>query len=160
MGETEQAMTSTMTERPVGTPFGGPSSPTGGVDLLTRPTDLTEDQIALTHQFGTGPAVPTTGAARPTEAGPVLHPPGTPGAAAAQNLIGTWQTKQVLALFNTRAGRTGWAYLDGVGWRRLAIAGDSAHMALDILASASRSTGRQVVARDEADGQIHEIYLW
>jgi len=94
------------------------------------------------------------------QAAPVLHPPGTAGAASAQNLAGTWQTKQVLALFNTRASRTGWAYLDGVGWRRLAASGDSAHTALGILASASRSSGRAVIARDEADGQLHEIYFW
>jgi hypothetical protein len=153
-------MTSTMTERPVGTPIGAPSGPTGSVEQLARPTDLTEAQIALTHQFGAEAATTTAAPPRAAEAGPVLHPPGTAGAAAPQKLVGTWQTKQVLALFNTRAGRTGWAYLDGVGWRRMATTGDSANMALDILTSASRLSGRTVVARDEADGQVHEIYFW
>jgi hypothetical protein len=152
-------MTTTMAQQPVGTPLGGPSNPTGGVGLMARPADLTEDQIALAHQFAAERAS-TAGPARTAEAGPLLHPPGTAGAAAPQNLVGTWQTKQVLALFNTRAGETGWAYLDGVGWRRMATTGDSAHMALDILASASRLSGRPVVARDEADGQVHEIYFW
>ena len=154
-------MTTTKTERPIGTPMGIPGGiGTGGIDIMTRPADLTADQIALTHQSG-GTGTSTVDGTAVAPNGPALHPPGTAGAAAGQvNLAGTWQTKQVLALFNTRSSRTGWAYLDGVGWRRLATTNDSAHTALGILASASRMTGSPVVARDEADGQVHEIYLW
>jgi hypothetical protein len=47
-----------------------------------------------------------------------------------------------------------------VGWRRFATTNDSAHAALSTLASAARSQGGTVLARDDADGQIHEIYLW
>lgn len=151
-------MTITRNERPTGTPM-VPGSGIG-TDTLARPTDLTADQLALTHQSAAGLEIATESTAG-AQNRPVLHPPGTPGAATTQNnLAGTWQTKQVLALFNTRGSRNGWAYLDGVGWRRLATTNDSAHMALGILASASRTSGRTVVARDEADGQVHEIYLW
>jgi len=148
-------MTITRTERPTGTPGSG-----SGIDTLTRPADLTADQLALTHQSAAGIELSADGAAA-TQNRPVLHPPGTAGAAtAATNLAGTWQSKQVLALFATRNSRNGWAYLDGVGWRKLATTNDSAHIALGMLASASRLSGKAIVARDEADGQIHEIYLW
>ncbi|HKT01666.1 MAG TPA: hypothetical protein VJT31_19245, partial [Rugosimonospora sp.] len=73
---------------------------------------------------------------------------------------GSWQTKQVLALYTTQTGRSGWVYLDGVGWRGLATANDSAHDALGMLAAAARAAGSSVQARDETDGQLHEIYLW
>jgi hypothetical protein len=33
-------------------------------------------------------------------------------------------------------------------------------VALTTLASAARISGGTVIARDEADGQLHEIYLW
>ncbi len=150
-------MTTTKHERPMGAPIGS-----AGIDTSARPTDLTEDQLAIAHRTGSTITTGTTGIATASgQAAPILHPPGTVGAAAATaNLAGTWQTKQVLALYNTRAGRSGWAYLDGVGWRLLATTNDSAHTALGMLASASRTSGGTVVARDEADGQIHEIYLW
>jgi hypothetical protein len=151
-------MTTTKHDRPTGTPIGSAAT-----DTAARPTELTEDQLAIAHQAGgtatgtlTGTAMTASG-----QAAPMLHPPGTAGAAAATaNLAGTWQTKQVLALYNTRASRTGWAYLDGVGWRRLATTNDSAHAALGALTSAARTSGATIVARDDADAQIHEIYLW
>jgi hypothetical protein len=148
-------MTTTKHERPTGTPLGAT-----GTETLTRPIDLTEDQLALTHQAGavTGMTGAATVSGHPA---PVLHPPGTIGATAGTgNLAGTWQTKQILALYNTRASRSGWAYVDGVGWRRFATTNDSAHVALSMLASAARVSGGTVLARDEADGQLHEIYLF
>ncbi len=154
-------MTSTTTERPVGPPLAVPDITSHGPEGLSRPADLTADHLALTHRRGAGIDLSTADNTAIAQNGPVLHPPGTAGAATVQgSLAGTWQTKQVLALYNTRAGRNGWAYLDSVGWRRLATTSDSAHMALGILASASRTAGSAVVARDEPDGQLHEIYLW
>jgi hypothetical protein len=148
-------MTTTKHERPTGTPVGAT-----GTDTMTRPVDLTEDQLAIAHHAGAASTVTGTAAAAGHPA-PVLHPPGTVGATAGTaNLAGTWQTRQVLALYNTRASRSGWAYLDGVGWRRFATTSDCAHVALGTLASAARTSGGTVIARDEADGQLHEIYLW
>jgi hypothetical protein len=155
-------MTSTTTDRPVGPPLAAPDTTNNGTDSMSRPADLTAEHLALAHRSGAGISL-TAGDRHSAIAqnGPVLHPPGTAGAATTQlNLAGTWQTKQILALYNTRAARNGWAYLDSVGWRRFATTSDSAHTALGILASASRAAGSQVVARDEADGQLHEIYLW
>jgi hypothetical protein len=148
-------MTTTKHERPTDTPVGAT-----GTDTMTRPVDLTEDQLAIAHHAGAASTVTGTAAAAGHPA-PVLHPPGTVGATAGTaNLAGTWQTRQVLALYNTRASRSGWAHLDGVGWRRFATTNDSAHVALTTLASAARISGGTVIARDEADGQLHEIYLW
>jgi hypothetical protein len=148
-------MTTTKSDRPSGTPLSA-----AGTDTLTRPLDLTDDELARAHQSsGTSTITGTTTASG--QAAPVLHPPGTAGATTGTaNLAGTWQTKQVLALYNTRASRSGWAYLDSVGWRRFATTNDSAHAALSTIASAARTSGGTVVARDEADAQIHEIYMW
>jgi hypothetical protein len=120
------------------------------------PVELTMDQLALAH--GPGGGLPLTAA--PPPAGPVLHPPGTAGAGeTAGPPPGTWHGQQILALYSTRASRTGWAYVDGAGWRRLAGTTESGHAALNALAAAARTGGGAALARD-ADGQVHEIYLW
>ena len=149
-------MTTTKRERPTGAPL-----TTADIDAMGRPAELTADQLALTHQTGSiGTGIVTSDITAAQNA-PILHPPGTAAAASTvTNLVGAWQTKQIRALFNNRASRSGWAYLDGIGWRQFATTNDSAHVALGLLASAARVSGSNVVARDEADGQLHEIYLW
>jgi len=147
-------MTTTKFERPTGPPMTA-----GGIESLSRPTDLSGDQLALTRQTGT--ATIGTGETNLTRNAPILHPPGTAGAdGATASIAGSWQTKQILALFSTRAARSGWAYLDGVGWRKFPTNNDSAHMAIGQLASAARVAGGPVVTREEADGSLHEIYFW
>lgn len=47
------------------------------------------------------------------------------------------------------------------GWKKLSNASDSATAALTILAAAARETGTQYAnGREEADGMIHELYVW
>jgi hypothetical protein len=92
---------------------------------------------------------------------PTMSPPGTPGAIVAVDGAAAWLTgKKVVALWANRGARNAHAYLDGVGWKRLADTNDSAHSSLTMLASAARQTGSTVHARDEGDGRIRELYVW
>ncbi|MBN1174186.1 MAG: hypothetical protein JXA67_18590 [Micromonosporaceae bacterium] len=131
-------------------------------DILSQDSDpvaLDESQLALAQTGGTAGSTQTPTMAQ-AAAEPVLHPPGTAGAAMSASMVGAWNTRKVLALYMTQHSRNGWAYLDSVGWRRFATTNDSAHLALSMIASTARTTGATVQARDEADNQIHEIYCW
>ncbi|MEU8637079.1 hypothetical protein AB0C38_33325 [Amycolatopsis sp. NPDC048633] len=123
-------------------------APTASPD--TAPQPLTPDQLhAATTSVTTEPR---------TE--PVLSPPGAPQTAAPSAAAAAWQSnKKVLALWTNNADRNGYAYVDGIGWKRLATNSDSVHEALLSLASSGRLAG-SVTYPEAADGLIHEIYLW
>jgi hypothetical protein len=114
------------------------------------PQPLTFDQLN---------AASTTTDATPS-AEPVLSPPGAPQVAVSPATAAAWQTnKKILALWTNNSARNGYAFVDGVGWKRLATSSDSAHEALLMLASCSRLAG-SITYPEATDGLIHEIYLW
>jgi hypothetical protein len=107
--------------------------------------DLTSDLIAEAAGAGTVAAEPS------------LHP----GAAAAADGIGLWQTgKQVDALYSTYAARFSWMHVSGGQWRRFSPVSDSGVAALALLAAHARDRGRPVNYREEADQFVHEMYVW
>jgi hypothetical protein len=96
---------------------------------------------------------------------PTLLPPGAEGAAAATAGAGavtaTWRTNvQISALWSIDEVRNAWAFVVGIGWKKLYNGRDGAFAALATLAAQARQTGRNVSLREEADGMIYEIYLW
>ncbi|MEV6879314.1 hypothetical protein [Amycolatopsis sp. NPDC051128] len=113
------------------------------------PQPLTPDQLSTT----------TTAVTVEPGAEPVLSPPGAPQTAAAATAAAWQSNKKVLALWTNNADRNGYAYVDGIGWKRLATNSDSVHEALLALASSGRLAG-SVTYPEAADGLIHEIYLW
>ncbi|MEV6642582.1 hypothetical protein [Amycolatopsis sp. NPDC051371] len=123
-------------------------APTASPDNAPQP--LTPDQLhTATASVTVEPA---------TE--PALSPPGAPQTAAQATTAAAWQsTKKVLALWTNNSDRNGYAYVDGVGWKRLATNSDSVHEALLALASSGRLAG-SITYPEAADGLIHEIYLW
>jgi hypothetical protein len=122
--------------------------------LADGPRPLTEHELAIA---ATGIQTLTASAI----AVPTMSPPGTPGAIVAIDGAVTWLTgKKVVAMWANRAARNAYAYLDGVGWKRLADTSDSAHTSLTMLASAARQTGSGISVRDDGDGRIREIYVW
>jgi hypothetical protein len=122
--------------------------------LAEAPRPLSEQELALA---ATG--IQTLSAAAAAE--PTMSPPGTPGAIVAIEGAATWLTgKKVVALWSNRGPRNAYAYLEGVGWKRMADTNDSAHSTLSMLASAARQTGSIVHVRDEGDGRAREIYVW
>jgi hypothetical protein len=120
----------------------------------TEPRELTEE--GLQAMLG-GSA--TAGAGAPT-----LMPPGVANAAvtaAAGAVTATWRTNvQISALWSIDEVRNAWAYVVGIGWKKLYNGRDGAFSALAALAAQARQTGRNVTLREEADGMIYEIYLW
>jgi hypothetical protein len=134
---------------PAGAP--APAALSAGASPDTAPQPLTPDQLTATSTIAT---VTTT-------AEPLLSPPGAPQAAAAgATAAAVWQsTKKVLALWTNNADRNGYAYVDGIGWKRLATTSDSVHEALLMLASSARLAG-SVTYPEAGDGLVHEIYLW
>lgn len=49
---------------------------------------------------------------------------------------------------------------EGIGWKRIATANDSAQTTLGLLATGARIGGAAASVRHERDNQIHEIYVW
>jgi len=108
---------------------------------LTPPTAATS-----TGASGAGDTVPTLT--------PSTMASGTGGIAAWNN------DKRVSALWGINQNRNSWVYITGVGWKRLANNSDSAVMALTALAAHAKQTQTAYSYRDEADGMIHESYVW
>ena len=93
------------------------------------------------------------------EAAPTIEPP---AAAAAGEAVGLWQSnKTVNALYATAAARNSWLHIASPSvWRRLAPLSDSGVAAMSMLAAHARDRGRPASFREEADGLVHEIYVW
>jgi hypothetical protein len=97
------------------------------------------------------------------EGKPSVEPPQIAEAegVAAEAVTATWRSNQtVTALWSTNEIRNAWMYVVNLGWRKIYNGRDHAFTALVTLASQARQTGRPVTFREEADGMVHEIYLW
>jgi hypothetical protein len=91
------------------------------------------------------------------DAGPTLQV-ASDGALAA---VGAWNNnKRITALWTINQNRNSWMHVDGVGWKRLSTASESGIVALTRLAAHARERNSVVNYRDEADGMVHEIYVW
>jgi len=93
---------------------------------------------------------------------PRIGPPGSATALAAQgDGITAWRSDtRIGALWSNNAARNSFVYVNGVGWKKLGGMTDLAHLGLLQLARLARDTNARVDYRDEADGLIHEMYLW
>ncbi|MCU1679646.1 MAG: hypothetical protein JWQ81_385 [Amycolatopsis sp.] len=134
---------------PTGVP--APAAPSAGASPDTAPQPLTPDQLTSTSATITAPSA----------AEPVLSPPGTPQAVSAGSAAAAaWQSnKKVLALWTNNSDRNSFAFVEAIGWKRLATNSDSVHEALLMLATSGRLAG-SVTYPEAGDGLIHEIYLW
>ncbi|HEX8069719.1 MAG TPA: hypothetical protein VF546_07205 [Pyrinomonadaceae bacterium] len=113
-------------------------------------------------------------AAGGSEAQPTEYPPSAgggalgasepsikPPTAGAEEGITAWQNnKRITALWVIGENRNSWVYIAGVGWKKLANNDDTAVVALTKVSASALQTQTQVNYRDEADGMIHEIYVW
>lgn len=87
----------------------------------------------------------------------------TPGNMASTSTGGVtvWNNdKRATALFGINQNRNSWVFVTGVGWKKLANNSDSAVVALTMLAAHAKQAKGQYNYRDEADGMIHESYVW
>lgn len=90
------------------------------------------------------------------DAAPSIRPPEGVGAG-----VTAWlNNKRITGLWTINQNRNSWVAVDGVGWKRLANNSDSAIVALAMLGSHAREKNSVVNYREEADGMIHEMYVW
>jgi hypothetical protein len=125
----------------------GASTDTRGMSRPTlSPGDLTVDVTTV----GSG------------EQWPVLLPPGTAGATTAvSGVVGTWTSGVMCdATWCINETRNAYFHVTGGAWKKIFNGTDGAFMALTTLAAQAKQTGHQMNIREEADGMVHEIYLW
>lgn len=88
---------------------------------------------------------------------PTLAPP--------QEVVGSgvtaWVNNQhVNGLWSINENRNVWVHIANVGWKKLANGSDSAIMAFTILSAHAKQQQATYNYREEADGMIHEMYVW
>ncbi len=130
-----------------------PKSQTAGASAeagTTEPKSPTEEQLETTVTTTVGDGHPT------------LLPEVTAAeVAAAAAVAATWSSGvTVTGLWSINEVRNAWMYVPTLGWRKLYNGSDGAFTALVTLASQARQTGHTITFRQEADGMVHEIYLW
>jgi len=82
-------------------------------------------------------------------------------AQATAGITGTWtQNVMVDGLWSINQTRNAFFRVKGGGWKKIYNATDWSFTALTTLASQARQTNRPISFREEADGMVHEIYLW
>ena len=120
--------------------------PEGGISAgseESHPTELPPAQSAGSE--GSSSSVPTL----------------DPSAGVGADQITAWQNdKRINALWSINENRNVFVGVTGVGWKKLANNNDSAIVALTLLSGSARITQSPVNYRDEADGMIHEMYVW
>jgi hypothetical protein len=116
----------------------------GGAEA--RPADPTEAQLAV---LAATPAAQATPTAEP--------PPEAIGVEA----VGVWQSnKRLNMLWSINQNRNSWIGVQGIGWKKLSNASDSSIVAMTAFAAHARDAQAPVYYREEADGMVHEIYVW
>ena len=111
--------------------------------------------VQLPPAAGQSSADSATADAQPSQMPPTATEKGNSGG------ITVWNNdKRVTALWTINQNRNSWVYINGVGWKRLSAASDSANLALTLLAAHAKQSQTNYTYRDESDGLIHESYVW
>jgi hypothetical protein len=95
---------------------------------------------------------------------PVLAPPeseaaGLMGAQAEAQAIAAWQSVTVGGMWTSNHQSNAWAYLNGIGWRRISPANPVAHHAMLQILRLARDANLTVQC-DEDGSLIHTVYVW
>lgn len=94
-------------------------------------------------------------------AAPTLSPPGSAGATASGAVTGTWTTAVTVdASWTIDETRNAYFHVAGGGWKKVFNGTDGAFLALLTLITQAKQTGHTINIREEADGLVHEVYLW
>lgn len=139
------------------------SSPGIGMPSLNPPVELNKSNGDNTMNETRPTLIPSSnsgvsqGEAKAGASAPTL----TPSSMAGEVGITAWNgDKRVSALWSINQNRSSWVYIVNVGWKRLADNSDSAVVALSMLSAHAKQTQTNYSYRDEADGKIHEVYVW
>jgi hypothetical protein len=111
--------------------------------------EITPEQIATAPPGANGKTGPGA---------PEMAPPGV---AAAQAVAGAaaLTSAKVGGLFTSNNTSNAWAFLNGIGWRKLSPANPTAHQALLELARIAKDANASVQC-DEDGSIIHAMYVW
>jgi hypothetical protein len=93
---------------------------------------------------------------------PELSPPEGNGIATAQaaaTAVTAWQSVTVGGLYTTNNVSNAWAYLNGLGWRKVSPANAVAHATMLQMLRLARD-GNLTIQCDEDGSLIHTIYIW
>lgn len=102
--------------------------------------------------------VTTAAGAATAEGKPTAEPPVLK---AGDEGVTAWVNNQkVNALWCINQNRNSWISIAGVGFKKLANNSDTAVVALSILGASAKQTQGPVNFREEADGMVHELYVW
>jgi hypothetical protein len=138
-------------------------SPTKTKDAPSRPSEKVTGPPADTP-------VPTevpqglAGRAADGRNAPVLAPPDSEaaalmGAQAEVAGIGAWQSVTIGGLWTSNHQSNAWAYLNGIGWRRISPSNAVSHHAMLQILRLARDAN--VTAQCDEDGSvIHNVYVW
>jgi len=91
---------------------------------------------------------------------PQLAPPEETFAAAEEGISAWLTNRKILGLWTNSANKNSWIRIQGVGWRKLFNASETAVVCMTMLAAHARAEKRAVNARIEADNRVHELYVW
>jgi hypothetical protein len=92
---------------------------------------------------------------------PTLVPPGEHEAAAAERAATEWLSdKKIEALWSDSTNCNSWIAIPGLGWKKLFSGNESALVNMTLMAAHAEQTNASVNIRVEADGMVHEIYVW
>ncbi len=132
-------------------PGGLPESAATGSGSVSMPSETPPRSGGLASLGGLAPTMAGMGDAAPS----------LPAAESLGADITAWlNNKKINALWTINQNRNSWVSIEGIGWKKLANNSDSAIVALTMLGAHAREKGSIVNYREEADGMIHEMYVW
>ncbi len=93
---------------------------------------------------------------------PVLNPPteAADGVESEQAITAWLNGVKVTALWSNASARNAYAFIEGLGWRRVTPANDSAFLTITAMLSHARQMNTTCNVRVESDNHIHEAYVW
>jgi hypothetical protein len=135
-----------------------PNTKDGGAPTLS-PTPSTTSTLAGSSRPDELTVARILAAGEPQR--PTLFPPGTAGASEGAGAVtGTWSTVTVDATWSIDETRNAFFHVSGGAWKKVFNGTDGAFTTLVALIGQAKQTGHQIAIREEADGLVHEVYLW
>lgn len=141
-------MSPTKTKEPPSKPSASVSGPAATATPV--PTEMPQGLV------GRGP---TAGPGAPVLAPPDSEAAGLMSAQAEAQAIAAWQSVTIGGLWTSNHQSNAWAYLNGIGWRRISPANATAHHAMLQILRLARDANVAVQC-DEDGSLIHTVYVW
>lgn len=95
-------------------------------------------------------------------AAPSMVPPGEESQAAlqAEGITAWHNSKKITSMWSNSSSLNAYAGVDGMGWKKISNSNPSSFVSLVAILSLAEQTGAATNLRIEADGEIHEAYVF